>query len=45
MYTQAIDIPQGPKDEAPRGPRSLKDAEYEAEFDARVGRGEFVEPN
>ncbi|MGZ9031797.1 MAG: 1,2-phenylacetyl-CoA epoxidase subunit PaaA, partial [Burkholderiaceae bacterium] len=44
MYTQAMDIPSPDRDEATRGgPRSLKDAEYEAEFDARVARGEFVE--
>jgi ring-1,2-phenylacetyl-CoA epoxidase subunit PaaA len=45
MYTQAIDLPQG-KDEADaaRGPRSLKEREYEAEFDARLAQGGFVEP-
>jgi ring-1,2-phenylacetyl-CoA epoxidase subunit PaaA len=44
MYTQAIDLPQG-KEDAPaaRGPRSLKDAQYQAEFDARLARGEFIE--
>ncbi len=49
MYTQAMDIPSPERDEAlqSRGPRSLKeqqrDAEYEAEFDAKVARGEFIE--
>jgi len=44
MYTQAIDLPQG-KDEpdAPRRPRSLKEVEYEAEFDARLEQGGFIE--
>ena len=44
MYTQAIDLPQG-KDEsdATARPRSLKDAEYQAEFDAKVEQGGFVE--
>ena len=49
MYTQAMDIPSPERDEAlkSRGPRSLaeqqRDAEYEAEFDAKVARGEFIE--
>ena len=44
MYTQAIDLPQGKDDSDPaRGPRSLKDIEYEAEFDARLAQGGFVE--
>ncbi|HQR77599.1 MAG TPA: phenylacetate-CoA oxygenase subunit PaaI, partial [Burkholderiaceae bacterium] len=45
MYTQAMDIPSPERDEAlkARGPKSLKEAEYEAEFDARVARGEFIE--
>jgi ring-1,2-phenylacetyl-CoA epoxidase subunit PaaA len=43
MYTQSIDIPQGKEDKAPRGPRSLKEAEYEAEFDAKLARGDFIE--
>ena len=46
MYTQAMDIPSPERDEAQsaRGPRLLKEAEYEAEFDAKVARGEFIEP-
>src|SRR5512147_251571 len=45
MYTQAMDIPSPERDEAMkvRGPRSVKESEYEAEFDARVARGEFIE--
>jgi len=44
MYTQAIDLPQGKDDsDATRRPRSLKEAEYEAEFDARLAQGGFVE--
>jgi len=44
MYTQAIDLPQG-KDEsdAATRPRSLKEAEYQAEFDAKVEQGGFIE--
>ena len=44
MYTQAMDLPQG-KDaaDAARGPRSLKDVEYEAEFDAKLEQGSFIE--
>src|SRR6201988_1639677 len=44
MYTQAIDLQQG-KDEsdATRRPRSLKEVEYEAEFDAKLAQGGFVE--
>jgi ring-1,2-phenylacetyl-CoA epoxidase subunit PaaA len=44
MYTQAIDLPQGKDESDPaRRPRSLKDAEYEAEFDAKLQQGGFVE--
>jgi ring-1,2-phenylacetyl-CoA epoxidase subunit PaaA len=43
MYTQSLDIPQGKEGKAAHGPRSLKEAEYEAEFDAKVARGEFIE--
>jgi ring-1,2-phenylacetyl-CoA epoxidase subunit PaaA len=45
MYTQAMDLPQG-KDEkaAARGPRSLTEVEYEAEFNTKVARGDFIEP-
>ena len=41
MYTQAIDLPQ-PKDAEPAA-RSVENPEYEAEFDAKLARGEFIE--
>ncbi|MBC9072457.1 1,2-phenylacetyl-CoA epoxidase subunit A [Thauera sp. CAU 1555] len=41
MYTQALDIPQ-PKGE-PKGPRVVENAEYQAEFDARIDAGGFIE--
>jgi ring-1,2-phenylacetyl-CoA epoxidase subunit PaaA len=43
MYTQAIDIAN--KQQAPQGaqPLSAKDADYQAEFDARLARGEVIE--
>ncbi len=50
MYTQALDIAGKEPDRRSdkRGPRSLadqqRDAQYEAEFDAKIGRGEFIEP-
>ena len=45
MYTQAMDIPSPERDAAAApAPRSPKDAEYEAEFDAKIARGEFIEP-
>jgi ring-1,2-phenylacetyl-CoA epoxidase subunit PaaA len=44
MYTQAIDLPQGKDESDPtRGPRSLKEVEYEAEFDAKLAQGGFIE--
>jgi ring-1,2-phenylacetyl-CoA epoxidase subunit PaaA len=48
MYTQSMDIPSPDREEPVRGkPRSLveqqRDVAYEAEFDAKVARGEFVE--
>jgi ring-1,2-phenylacetyl-CoA epoxidase subunit PaaA len=42
MYTQAVDLPQppdGPKD----GAKRVENADYQAEFDARLARGEFIE--
>jgi ring-1,2-phenylacetyl-CoA epoxidase subunit PaaA len=41
MYTQALDIPQQ-KDEA-KGPRVVENAEYQAEFDAKIDAGGFIE--
>jgi ring-1,2-phenylacetyl-CoA epoxidase subunit PaaA len=43
MYTQAIDLPQPKDDEPSGGPHPLTDAQYQAEFDARIARGEFIE--
>ena len=43
MYTQALDI-AGKDAESKRGPRSLTEAQYEAEFDAKIARGDFIEP-
>ncbi len=42
MYTQALDIPQKDADE--RGPRAVESPAYEAEFNARIDAGEFIEP-
>ena len=51
MYTQAMDLPSAERDAALKAacaPGSAgdrqRDAAYEAEFDAKVARGEFVEP-
>jgi ring-1,2-phenylacetyl-CoA epoxidase subunit PaaA len=43
MYTQAIDVPQAVKDEA-AAPRASDNPEYLAEFEAKIARGEFIEP-
>ena len=40
MYTQAIDIPSGDRD----APAPADDAHYEAEFEAKLARGDFIEP-
>jgi len=39
MYTQAMDIPSGDRETG-----ADKDAQYEAEFDAKLARGDFIEP-
>jgi ring-1,2-phenylacetyl-CoA epoxidase subunit PaaA len=44
MYTQAIDLPQAKDEKAAAAPPSANEAAYEAEFDAKVARGEFIEP-
>src|SRR5207344_979632 len=44
MYTQAIDLPNQQPDEQKAGPKPLENPDYQAEFDARLARGEFVEP-
>ena len=43
MYTQAMDIPQQP-DEARRGPKAVENADYQTQFDAKLARGDFIEP-
>jgi ring-1,2-phenylacetyl-CoA epoxidase subunit PaaA len=43
MYTQAIDVPNQQADEARRGPAALENAAYQAEFDAKLARGDFIE--
>src|SRR5678816_863648 len=40
MYTQAMDIRSGDRDEAP----AKSDAQYETEFEAKLARGDFIEP-
>jgi ring-1,2-phenylacetyl-CoA epoxidase subunit PaaA len=42
MYTQAIDLPQQPDDAQPT-PDTLDTAKYEAEFEAKLARGDFIE--
>jgi ring-1,2-phenylacetyl-CoA epoxidase subunit PaaA len=48
MYTQAMDIPSGDAKEPARKPRSVddaaRDAKYQAEFDEKIARGDFIEP-
>ncbi|MBA2549441.1 MAG: 1,2-phenylacetyl-CoA epoxidase subunit A [Burkholderiaceae bacterium] len=39
MYTQAMDIPSGDREASENS-----DAAYEAEFDAKLARGDFIEP-
>ncbi|MEP6608588.1 MAG: 1,2-phenylacetyl-CoA epoxidase subunit PaaA [Burkholderiaceae bacterium] len=40
MYTQAMDVPSADRDAA----AAQCDARYEAEFDAKLARGDFIEP-
>ena len=42
MYTQAIDVPQ-PQEAGAKAP-SAESPEYLAEFDAKLARGDFIEP-
>ncbi len=42
MYTQAIDLPQQPDGAKPAAP-SVENPDYQAEFDAKLARGEFIE--
>jgi ring-1,2-phenylacetyl-CoA epoxidase subunit PaaA len=43
MYTQAIDVPNQQPEEAKRGTAPLESAAYQAEFDAKLARGDFIE--
>ncbi len=43
MYTQAIDVPSQQPEDGKRGPAPLENAAYQAEFDAKLARGEFIE--
>jgi ring-1,2-phenylacetyl-CoA epoxidase subunit PaaA len=44
MYTQAIDLPNQQPDEQKAGAKTLENPAYQAEFDARLARGDFIEP-
>jgi len=43
MYTQAIDVPNREPEDGKRVPSQPENARYQAEFDAKLGRGEFIE--
>src|SRR4249920_2436433 len=43
MYTQAIDIPNQQPEDAKRGTAPPENAVYQAEFDAKLARGDFIE--
>ncbi len=43
MYTQAMDIAAA-KGEQPSGPARLENPEYQVQFDAKIDRGDFIEP-
>ena len=43
MYTQAIDVPSQQPEDARRAPTGLENAAYQAEFDAKLARGDFIE--
>jgi ring-1,2-phenylacetyl-CoA epoxidase subunit PaaA len=44
VYTQAIDLPQPKENEPASAPHSLTEAHYQEQFDAKLERGEFIEP-
>jgi ring-1,2-phenylacetyl-CoA epoxidase subunit PaaA len=44
MYTQAIDLPNPQPDEQKAGDKASENSEYLAQFDAKLARGEFIEP-
>ena len=41
MYTQALDIPQ--QGAEPKGPRTIENPAYQAEFDAKIDAGGYIE--
>jgi len=43
MYTQAIDVPSQQPEDARRAPAGLENASYQAEFEAKLVRGDFIE--
>ena len=43
MYTQAIDLPSQQPDEQKAGEKPAENPEYQAEFDAKLAHGEFIE--
>jgi ring-1,2-phenylacetyl-CoA epoxidase subunit PaaA len=43
MYTQAMDVPQQP-DQARLSPKTVENADYQAQFDEKLARGDFIEP-
>jgi ring-1,2-phenylacetyl-CoA epoxidase subunit PaaA len=44
MYTQAIDIPNQEPEARKSGAPASDNAEYQAQFDVAIARGEFIEP-
>ena len=44
MYTQAMDVPSGDRDPVAVKTDLQSDEHYEAEFDAKLARGDFIEP-
>jgi len=44
VYTQAIDLPNQQPDDPDSGLRPVSEVEYQVEFDAKLARGEFIEP-
>jgi ring-1,2-phenylacetyl-CoA epoxidase subunit PaaA len=44
MYTQAMDVPNQQPEEAKRAQSTTENAAYQAEFDAKLARGDSIEP-
>ena len=44
MYTQAMDIPSGDRDEAGAKADPQSEQQYQSEFDQKIERGDFIEP-